>query len=85
MIAMAITLTERNDIIITLSNYEFKMFNKGNDYKGETTVLNKKDIDDILEDMRLGAESPVITVEGHDVTVKYPDDICLLKSTRLLD
>jgi len=73
-------VTDVNEIKNLLAKYHFEMFNAPNRYEGEMTVLNEKDIDDILYDMSLGALSPVLFADENSVVVKYPNDKCTLES-----
>lgn len=71
-------LTDIAEIIEVLSKYDYNMINKENNYEGEITTLNEKDIDDILWDMSKGT-----TIEEDDngmIIVRYPHNVCILES-----
>ncbi len=57
-----------------LLDKQFIMYNKGNDYKGEVTTLNEKDVKDILHD------SPLIVTNGEKVIIEYPYNVCKMVS-----
>jgi hypothetical protein len=77
-------IKDENMIRNLLSKYEFEMFNRANNQKGEMTTLNEKDIDDIIGDMYMGSISVVIQVDDNEmVIVKYPSDVCRLESRGL--
>lgn len=78
-------ITDLNEVRSLLTKYEFEMFNRANDHEGEITILNEKDINDIIGDMHMGTISAVVEVDENDmVIVKYPYNVCKLESRGLI-
>lgn len=74
-------VSDLKEIKELLGRYEFLMSNPKNNYEGELTTLDEKDIDDIIYDMNMGSQSAIMTVEeDNKVFVRYPYNVCVLES-----
>lgn len=67
-------VTDRDEVFKLLLNKKFKMYNKANNHKGELTVLDKEDVDNILGD------GPLIATDGKKTVVEYPFNLCKMES-----
>lgn len=64
--------TEKDRIKELLLNKEVKMYNKENKYKGELTILNKKDVENII----LDRPKIYLDEKEENVIIAYPYNIC---------
>lgn len=67
---------EKEDFYKFLSQYDYIMYNKENNYKGELTELNRKDSEDIYYDN----PSLYFTEDGEKFIIEYPYNVCKLES-----
>ena len=67
-------VVDKDEAVKLLLNKQFKMYNKANGYKGEITVLNEKDVNDILGD------APLIVTDGKKTVIEYPYNVCKMES-----
>jgi predicted RNA-binding Zn-ribbon protein involved in translation (DUF1610 family) len=69
------------EIKTELPKFEFMMFNRAN-REGELTLLDQKDIDDILFDLNRGVKANYD--ENGMIVITYPYNVCRLESRNLI-